>query len=299
MGPASAQAQQFGGIDANALPAAPTPGTFQTLSPTRALEPGKASAGLRSTLLLQPLGGTLPSPSPAGTGTNILSISFVQEVLAGVGLAPGLDIGVALPFHLFQDGQGLVAIGVGERPRTAALGDPRITVGYALPIELPVRAYGSVFLPLGDWASFAGEANTRGELGLALEPSWGKLHLGVDAAFRLRETTEIAQTRWGSQLRLGLACGYQVTEPALLFAELSLAPTLLEQPSGTAGQPGYLLPAEVLAGVAFTLQKWRLAGALGTGLPLSPSSAETPTPDLRRGPTSPLLRLGLEARIAF
>lgn len=296
----AALAQDFGYIDQNGAPAAPTPGSFQTLAPTQALEPGALSLGLRSTYLLAPIGGSQPSPSPEGTSTRTVEHAWLTEFLVGVGVLPGLDVGVAIPVYLYEQGAGLTPIGVGEPLAPTAWGDPRLTLGYALPLPVELRTYATVFVPLGDAPSFAGEENARLELGAALAHDFDKLRLEVDVAARLRETSSIAQTTWGPQARLGLAVGYLLGDDLLISGELTFAPTLAAQPpAGNNERSGYLFPAEADLTLRYQLDSWSFGALIGTGLPLSVASSQSPEASMRRGPTSPLLRAGIDIRKAF
>ncbi len=296
--PAQAQ-QDFGSIDSNGLPAPATPGTFQTLQPATTPGQGAISLGVRSSLLLRPISGSQPSPSPAGTTSDVVSLVLLEELLVGAGITEGLDVGFAFPLHVFQQGQGLAPIGVGEPISAFAGGDPRLSLGVQWPLPVFVRSYLTAFLPLGSPSDFSGERAPRVELGTSLELDFNRVTLGFDLAVRAREVSEISLTRWGPQLRWGTGAAYRLTQRTTMLAELQLAPTLIEQLANRSEAPGYLLPAEIALGIAYELQGWKFAGLLGTGLPFSIPSEQSLALGPRRGPTSPLLRIGVDIRKKF
>ena len=270
-----------------------------SVAPTTALARGRVSAGLRTSYLLQPVGGSQPSPTPTGTATAVVKHLFLAEALASVGVTAGLDVGLAVPLHVYQTGIGLTGIGIGDELAQTALGDPRLTFGYQFALPFALRSYATGYLPLGDPTNFAGERSFRVELGTAAAWQLGDVELEADLALRLRETSTLTLTTWGPQLRLGLAAAYSLTEELFLTAECTLAPTLTAQPPSPDPPSGYLLPAEVLSSLRYQSGSWTVAGLAGTGLPLSIPAGQSPGAGLRRGPTSPLLRLALEARHAF
>lgn len=295
-----AWAQSFGGIDANGLPASASPSPYFALPASRGLEAGDISVGLRTSLLLRPLTGNQPSPSASGTSTDVLSWLVLGEVLGAVGLGAGFDLALALPLHVAQAGQGLTGIGVGAAPSSAAFGDPRVTLGYQIPWrEADLRLFSTLFVPFGQEQDFAGERMVRGDFGASVDAAAGDLHLGASVAFRARESSEIGDTRWASQVILGLAVRTRL-EGVDWSLETVLSPTLVEQPTPLGGRPGYLLPAEVILGAQLDAGPVRLGVFGGTGIPLT----LLPRQDgggggFARGPTSPTLRLGIDARAKF
>lgn len=295
--PAPAAAQEFGYIDANGLPAPGPAQSFFAVPGPSALEAGRFGASLRSSLLIEPISGAQPSPAPGGTDTAVVSWLWLQELQVGVGLGKGVDVSLALPVHLPQAGQRLTGAGIGGQLAPVALGDLRIGAGAAFDLgswKLGPRA--TVYLPTGQEQEFAGERLPRADLGLMVALDVEAWHFGGSLFARVRETSEIGNTRWASQAALALGARHDWTPEWDTGVELVVMPTLAEQPTPPNGVAGYMLPAEALIGAHYRGQHLTLGGFIGTGLPLSSASATgSPT----RGLTSPLLRLGIEVGTTF
>jgi len=294
---APAAAQEFGYIDANGLPA-PGPGqAFFAVAGPSTLEAGRFGASLRSSLLLEPISGSQPSPAPSGTDTAVVSWLWLQELQLGVGLGKGVDVSLALPVHLPQEGQRLTGAGIGGQLAPVALGDLRLGVGAAFDVgRWKVGPRATVYLPTGQEQEFAGERLPRADLGLVATCDVEAWHFGGSLFGRIRERSEIGNTRWASQVALALGARYDWTPEWDTGIELMVMPTLTEQPTPPSGSAGYVLPAEALIGGHYRGQHLLLGAFIGTGLPLSLASAsETPT----RGLTSPRLRLGVEVGTTF
>jgi hypothetical protein len=159
-----------------------------------------------------------------------------------------------------------------------------------------LRPFATVYLPTGSEQNFAGERMPRGDIGLAVAVLHEAWTFSGSVAGRIRETTEISNVRWTSQIVLGLGARYAWTQSFDTNLELVLAPTLAQQPEPTSGGPGYLLPAEALLGAHYRTESVTLGLFGGTGLPLS---VEPVTGALVRGPTSPTLRIGVEVGHTF
>lgn len=292
-----ASAQDFGFIDSNGLPAM-TPGAQFFATPSaRPIPNGRFAAGLRSSLLLEPISGSQPSPDPEGTDTAVVSTLWLQEILFGVGLGAGIDVALALPVHLLQSGQALTGAGIGDGLAPIALGDVRLGLGVGVPLgAASIRPYGTIFLPTGQEQEFAGERLPRGDLGVAVAVDARAWTFGGSLAVRVRELSELSNVRWSSQGLLTLGARYLWTPEFDTCLELALSPTLSGQPEPTSGSAGYLLPAELLVGGHHRTESLALGVFGGTGLPLSIAPG---TGALVRGPTSPILRLGVDIGLTF
>lgn len=292
-----AGAQEFGYIDANGLPAAGPAQAFFTVPGPSALEAGRFGAAFRSSVLARPISATQPSPSAAGTDTAVVSWLWLQELQLAVGLGHGVDVSLALPVHLLQSGQALTGVGIGDELAPIALGDLRLGVGAAFRAGAwTIGPRGVVYLPTGQEEEFAGERLPRGDLGIAASLDAGDWHFGGSVFARIRETSEIGNTRWAPQAALALGARYAWNLNWDAGLELLALPTLTEQPAPPSGSAGYLLPAEVLLGTHYRSEALVLGGFIGTGLPVSSASV---TGNPTRGPTSPLLRIGIELGTSF
>jgi hypothetical protein len=294
---AGADAQEFGYIDANALPASAPGAPFFAIPHSRPTPSGQWSAGLRSSVLLEPISGSQPSPDPQGTDTAVVSCLWLQELALAVGVGAGIDVSLALPIHLLQSGQGLTGAGIGDGLDPIAVGDVRLGVGVGLPLgDWSLRPFGAVYLPTGQEQEFAGERLPRGDLGVAVSvdaKSW--TYSGAVAA-RLREASTLSNVGWSSQAILTLGARYLWSPYLDTSLEVALLPTLGPQPEPMSGSAGVLLPAEVLLGAHHRKGSLALGVFAGTGLPLSVAPV---TGGLVRGPTSPILRAGVEIGTTF
>lgn len=291
-----ARAQDFGYIDANGLPAAGPAQPFFAVPSARTLGPAEFAVAWRSSLLVQPISGAQPSPDPDGTDTAVVADLWLQEFLLGVGLGAGIDVSLALPVHL-QSGQGLTGVGIGEELAPVALGDLRIGVGAGWRVGAwTIGPRVTVYLPVGQEEEFAGERLPRGDLGMTASLPMGPWTLAGALFARLRETSQLGNTRWSTQAVLSLGARYAWTPSWDTGLEFVAAPTLSDQPAPPSGSSGYLLPAEMLLGAHYRASPVLLGAFVGTGLPLSVASHSG---TLTRGPTSPLLRIGIEIGATF
>ena len=294
---ARAPAQEFGSIDANALPAPGPTASFFSIPSAEAWQGGTFAAALRSSVLLEPISGSQPSPDPEGTDTAVVSCLWLQEVTVAFGLGAGIDLSLALPIHLLQSGQGLTGVGIGDALDPFAFGDLRLGLGVGIPFDTwSLRPFGTVYLPTGQEREFAGERLPRGDLGVAAAVDMEAWTFSGSLAVRLREQSELSNLRWSSQAVLALGTRYTWTPEFDTNLEFVLAPTLTEQPEPSSGAAGYLLPAEVLVGAHHRKDALVLGAFAGTGLPFSVASG---TGSLVRGPTSPTLRIGVEVGMTF
>jgi hypothetical protein len=139
-------------------------------------------------------------------GGNVLSRpvdhALGADLVAGLGLGQRAAIGVDLPIVLYQDGTtGLPASTVsGGRVPTSSLGDATLlgkgTVvrndPHGVPLGFGLAILGSVTLPTGDRASFAGDGSATASLRLLAEYALGAGALRAIAGYSART----GQTIW-------------------------------------------------------------------------------------------------------
>jgi hypothetical protein len=149
-------------------------------------------------------------------------------------------------------------------------------------------------LPWGTAQAFAGENKVRFEGGTTIGGSSDRFIWGAEVALLYRSPVEFSATTWASQLRFGGALHLRLTKNMALGPEISINPVLAPQQ----GDTGALIPAEVLATFSMELKRFTLKAAVGTGLPLS-HRTQAGQGQWFRGPTSPLLRLGMDVAARF
>jgi hypothetical protein len=230
--------------------------------------------GVFSTYLSRPVVLRVPSPGPPGSRRNVVDNQVNATFLFGYGVTDRLQLDLALPITLGQDGTGLSPITAGSRLQDTAIRDLRFGLAYALvprarvaPDAITAGA-GQTFsvtarlafsAPTGQGGQFAGERGGVAMPSVAADYRRGRWYAGTELGLRLRETTEFAGARVGTQLSYGLGVGYDLLKQRELLAvqaEARVLPTFASQgPGGGAitfpgGEPpSVLIPAEWMVSV--------------------------------------------------
>lgn len=293
---AHATAQSTEGLDLNGIPRPIAPSPFYALRGFGVQDVHFIDLGARLSGVQKPLVASVPSPAPEGYPSAIVSGALLTELAFAAGLGAGFDAGLALGVHLYQWGPGVGPLTGGQTgvERFGAI-DPKVEVGFTTSGgKIKLRPFAALTLPWGTAQAFAGENKVRFEGGTTIGGSSDLVIWGAEVAFLYRSPLEFSATTWGSQLRFGAALHFRLTEKIALGPELSINPVLQSQQGGT----GSLIPAEILATYAMDLQRLTLKAALGTGLPLS-HRTQNGQGEWFRGPTSPLVRLGVDVAARF
>ncbi len=290
-------------IDANALWLRPGAHDFVAVPAGEPIPAGAVALGMGAMLLLRPLVLTAPSPDPRGREVPLVQHAVDQHLRVAAGLGHGFELGAALATVLWQRGAGPSAITTqrGGALESTAVRDPRVGITrFFVPARtLRVSARAELGLPLGDSGAYA---STRG---FTLAPSVAAQLRSEPWAFsaalgaRLRETTELGATRFGSELELALGARVRVLGPVSVSLEAFALPSLVAATSRRGRELDThirRLPAEWLAAfrladaerspIAFTF-------AAGSGLPLSSESRGGHTTH-SYAPTSPAFRALIE-----
>jgi hypothetical protein len=269
------------------------------LEPTQVMREDFQSGG-RISYLYSPLSIRLGAPSETPTRSHVVSDLLLVEAGMAARVVGGLDVGLVLPWHAFQAGQGLSGIGSGPPLAATALGDTRLTLGYSLEFEeWGLRPFLTGHVPTGDSANFAGEGAFHGELGVVLGRSTPEFEVALDVRAHLRESRTLGLVRLSNQLRISLGGRFRLNSLSWLGLEAYVAPSLESQPAPEGGSPALVLPSEVLATASFELDRWLIGLGLGVGLPLSHTSSITGEQGGFLAPTTPNLRTLLDARYQF
>lgn len=297
---ATASAQEFQGVDQLAIRAPVAPSRLDSVRIGAAPAPLEVTVGGRASFLYEPIGGRLPSPGRSGTEIAPVQGSLSTEWTAAAGLGFGTLVGVGVPVVLYQWGSALESAGVGGALAPVAFGDPRLSASWTHPLgDVSLSPHVEVYFPFGDATSFTGEENVRGDLGLSAWFERGEWLVALDVGARLRRQTTVGATTFGPQLLVTFGTAYEVVRDVSIDLEVVLSPVLAAQPAPALAEPGFLFPAEILAGVDFEAGRFQLGAHGGTGLPLSRPSSDSPGASFTRGPTSPALRIGIDVRTAF
>lgn len=273
-----------------------------TVAPTQLPKALGVSAALVPTFYNRPIGFRVASADP--DGTTIYAVERVLAAHALFGFAPmdGLQVQVAAPIFLFQDGAGKAdAVGGDDRLPVAAFGDLRFGAQVTL-LRREAAADGpglsarfEMAVPSADGAAFAGWASTTWAPGVAFDWRIGRVLLAADASGRFRRDVPLAGTNLGSQLGLNVGVSVDILDDGWLSAgaELWSLFTLIQQTELVA-EPGDLtadveptgvphIPLEYLLSLRTSgLMNGRLRLSAGAGglIPTGPTTAVT-TPNVR------------------
>ncbi|MGK4002967.1 OmpA family protein [Sorangium sp. So ce1036] len=287
-----------GCIDADNLWPHAGGGPFFAVGSTATTPSAKASFGLVTSYLSRPVGLRVASPDPEGTVVHLLDNMVDATFLWSLGLTDRLEVTVAAPVTLYQDGAGFSDVhGTDAELPRSVLRDARL--GAALSIVPPpqrgpldgfsLAARLELGLPTGDGSVFASAGTATFAPSVAAAYQRGRLRLGAELGARLRGSSALASTEVGSQLLGALGAAVDVLPDRWLTAsaEAFALYTLAEQPAGDAA----LVPAEwILSATSAPLLAGDLSLSAGGGgaLPLAGAGALT----------APRFRLNLALRYA-
>ena len=117
-------------IDSDTLWPHAGPSEFLTVGGTETVEGERVAFGLVGSYLLRPI--VIHSPSPAGSDRPAIDNQFDATFLFAYGVTDRLELDLALPITVFQDGAGTSPlVGGGDLPATATR-DMRFGLTYAL-----------------------------------------------------------------------------------------------------------------------------------------------------------------------
>lgn len=277
-------------IDANSLWLAPGEAHFFSIAPARPLGNRRAAFGFGTSFLDRPVRLHAASPDPEGRFINVVRYALDSTLLLSIGVMPRLELNATLANLRVQSGSGVEGYTSQNGPPLSptAVRDPRLGAGFSLiddrRLGFAAKPRLEFSLPLGEQDKLAGEASFVAAPSLALELKRGRLLLGSEIGLRLREVSDFAGTRLGSQATIALGAGFDVLDRGLLavLAEGWLMPSLASSdhdlPDGTKVRDVLLAPAEWQFSVRSELVE-SLALQLGGGTALPLSSERRIAPD--------------------
>jgi OmpA-OmpF porin, OOP family len=278
-------------------------GPFLSLGATSTAPAGRISFGLVASYLSRPVAFRLSSPDPAGTTIYALDNVVDATLLWSVGISDRVEISLAAPMTLYQDGPGLdAALGTSATVGRSAIRDLRFGTAVRL-LERPrigedrgpaLTARLEFAAPLGSRDVFASAGSAVALPSLTFDERLGRLGLSAEIGARLRKEQPFADVVVGSQLSAALGASFDVLPGRRLTvsAEAFGLYTLARGETTAAGAASArLVPAEWIAGITTAPA---LAGdvslSLGGGGPI-PLAGEP-------GLTSPRFRFELALRYA-
>lgn len=290
------------------------PSQFLTVGGTETVEQNRFAAGLVATYLSRPIVLTLPSApsSPRPVIDNQLDATF----LFAYGVTRRLELDLALPVTIFQDGAGTSPLtGSPEDIPATASRDLRFGATYTLlarPAKHPWRHDASGFglaarfeavAPTGDDNAFSTERAAVFAPSIAMDFRSYRLSLGAELGARIRPVSDFVGARIGTQGVVAAGVGLDVLRQhdlLTLTGELRLLPVFNEQasvtqtPSGlaTSANGTYIVPMEwMLTARTAPFEGGDLSFQLGVGGSI-PTSVDS-TGAVFAPITSPRLRIAL------
>ncbi|XXU33487.1 OmpA family protein [Sorangium sp. So ce1000] len=240
-----------GCIDADNLWPHAGGGPFFAVGSTGTAPGAKAAFGLVASYLSRPVGLRTASPDPDGTVVHALDNMLDATFLASLGLTDRLEITVAAPVTLYQDGAGFSdVLGTDTKLQRSAMRDARLGAAFAIlppaqrgPLDgFSLAARLDLGLPTGDTSVFASAGTVTLAPSVAAAYRLGKLQIATEIGARLRGASTLIDTEVGPQLLGALGASFDVLPGRWLTAtaEAFALYTLAEQPAGAPA----LVPAE-------------------------------------------------------
>lgn len=304
-------------IDSENLWQTAGPTRFVSIAPAGLPPPGRLAVVTGASFASRPV--QLNAPSPDASGRDVRVVDYALNLSLGFAFAVSEDfeLTLATPMALYQAGAGAEGVTSQSAPPlgSTAVRDPRIGVGFALPVPgrrvgLDAKARLELAVPFGDEDLYAGDRGFVLSPSLALGLGRGRLRMGAELGARLRRSAPFATARVGPQLLSAVGASFDLLdeERLSLVAEAFVLPTLVDQPGRDSGtrhvSDGVLVPAEWLASVRsapFEDRGLSLQLGGGTALPLSSETVTTETGSETEhfaGVTSPRFRLVFAVRYA-
>lgn len=299
-------------FDANNLWLSAGPSRFSSIAAAEPLPRHTLAFAAFGSYLDRPVLLSAPSPDPEGREIAVVRRTVDLSLAHAYGVTSSLEVSLASAMVLYQAGSGAEGITSQSAPplASAAVRDPRVGVGYAIPFPVPgahLKSRLELGLPLGDAHLYAGAGAFTLAPSLALGLRRGPFHAASEVGVRLRRAVPFASARIGSQLSTAVGAGVDVLGELLsVEAEAFMLPSLVSQPGRDSAtsrvRDGVLVPAEWLASLrSVPTADPGLALSLGggTGIPLSSELEESPDGETTRrfaGVTTPRFRLFFGAR---
>jgi OmpA-OmpF porin, OOP family len=213
-------------IDADNLWHRPGSSQLMSVGSTALTAPGQLGFGLMASFQKKPIVLRLPSAEPGGTDASAIDNQANATLLWTFGVIKGLELDVAAPVTLYQDGVGATPL-TQQAPSPlvrSTIRDLRLGAAYALvPREggfatdgLAVTARFDVALPTGDKDVFAGGRTATAAPSLVVDYRFGRVYIGAEAGVRARGGVEIAGTTIGTQAYEALGVSVNVLQDELL-----------------------------------------------------------------------------------
>lgn len=238
-------------IDSDTLWPHAGPQRFVAVGGTETVPRANVSFGLVASYQSRPIVIHLPSPGPAGSDRTVIDNQLSSTFLFGYGVTDRLELDLALPITLLQDGSGTTPITGGTNTISATSTRdlrfgatfaivPRVRRAYWAPRVGPregntwsLAARFQMTAPTGDREQFAGDRSAVYFPSLSADVRVGRFFGAAEAGVRFRATSEFAGARIGTQGFFTLGGGIDILPRDLLSVtgELRAMPIFVEQAS--------------------------------------------------------------------
>jgi hypothetical protein len=212
---------------------------------------------------------TVQGENQMEASVEVVRDQVTTELAAAIGIADKLQLGLALPVSVFQDGDDFTEMGVasGYNLKGASAGDLRLEAKYKLVTfgsskEFALALAPGVTLPTGNQRKFTGDRNVTGRVRAITEMRLGQARAAAMAGVLLRQQSKNFAAEVGNQLLYGAAVDYRVHKGVSLLGELVGRSGLASFTRGYVDAN----PVEVDAGMRVALPKLvtlTLGGGLG------------------------------------
>jgi outer membrane protein OmpA-like peptidoglycan-associated protein len=274
-------------------------GGFFSMGSALTTPANKSAFGLVASYLSRPIGLRVASPDPDGTVLYAIDNVVDTTFLWALGVTDRLELTLALPVTLYQDGSGLAdVLGTDDALPRSVVRDGRFGASFAL---LPRPRTGSgdglaltgrlqFGAPFGAREAFASAGVVTAVPSITADLRLGRLLIAADIGGRIRNNRVLAGATVGSQVTAALGASFDIlparwlTASAEAFGLYTLAsqkPSVQSAAANESAAP--LVPAEWIASISsapFLGGDFVLALGGGGSIPLFGSSALT-TPRFR------------------
>lgn len=222
------------------------PSQFLTVGGTETVAADRIAFGLVATYLSRPIVLHLPSPGPGGSDRPAVDNLLDATFLFAYGMTDRLELDLALPVTVFQDGEGTNALTNGGTIAATATRDLRFGATYTFlgrPRKHPWRHDAGGFglagrfemsAPTGDDNAFSAEPGAVFVPSIAADYRSHRFFAGVEVGARIRQVTDFAGARIGTQGVIAVGAGIDVLKQHDLLSvtgEVRWLPVFTEQAS--------------------------------------------------------------------
>lgn len=261
------------------------PQRFAAVGGTETVTPRQVAFGVVATYLSRPILLNAPPPGPGGTDQYAIDNQVNANFLFAYGVTERLQVDLAAPITLVQDGAGTSPLTGGRALRNTAVRDMRFGLAYAIIPRERVALEAQQFsllarmtfsAPIGDNQSFAGERTVVYVPSVSADYRIWRFFAGADVGARVRPATEFSGAKIGTQLTAAAGAGFEILpkEKLSVLLEGHLYPSLAKQASGSNAMPSEWLVG--LRSAPFFAGDLSFYGGGGGPMPFSESPITQP-----------------------